>query len=123
MSRVETVDLGAGVSVSRIAKGNWQLAEKHGAPVERARAIEDMRAFVEAGITLFDCADHYVGGAVEERDARLDKGAHVLDRAAALDRRAVPLGELPVALGDARDGNARAQIYGLDPAHLARRRC
>ena len=35
MSRVETADLGAGVSVSRIAKGNWQLAEKHGAPVER----------------------------------------------------------------------------------------
>ena len=61
MSRVETVDLGAGISVSRIAKGNWQLAEKHGAPVERARAIDDMRAFVEAGITLFDCADHYVG--------------------------------------------------------------
>jgi aryl-alcohol dehydrogenase-like predicted oxidoreductase len=61
---VETVELGAGIRVSRIAKGNWQLAERHGAPVERGRAIEDMRAFVEAGITLFDCADHYVG--VEE---------------------------------------------------------
>lgn len=64
MPPVETVELGAGIRVSRIAKGNWQLAARHGAPVERGRAIEDMRAFVEAGITLFDCADHYVG--VEE---------------------------------------------------------
>lgn len=57
----ESVDLGEGVSVSRIAKGNWQLAERHGAPFDREGAIADMRAFVEAGITLFDCADHYVG--------------------------------------------------------------
>ncbi len=66
MAEPETVDLGGGphfpyLSVSRIAKGNWQLAERHGAPYDRAQAIEDMRAFVEAGITLFDCADHYVG--------------------------------------------------------------
>lgn len=57
----ETVELGEGIRVSRIAKGNWQLAARHGAPYDRDRAIEDMRAFVEAGITLFDCADHYVG--------------------------------------------------------------
>jgi len=62
--QVETVDLGAGVRVSRIAKGNWQLAERHGGAFDRERAIADMRAFVDAGITLFDCADHYVG--VEE---------------------------------------------------------
>ena len=47
--------------VARIAKGNWQLAERHGPALERERALEDMRAFIEAGITLFDCADHYVG--------------------------------------------------------------
>ena len=57
----ESVDLGEGLRVSRIAKGNWQLAERHGAPYDRERAIDDMRAFVEAGVTLFDCADHYVG--------------------------------------------------------------
>ncbi len=57
----ETVDIAPGFAVSRIAKGNWQLAEKHGAAYDHARAIEDMRAFVEAGISLFDCADHYVG--------------------------------------------------------------
>ena len=61
---IETVDIAPGWTVSRIAKGNWQLAAKHGAAYERDAAIADMRAYVEAGITLFDCADHYVG--VEE---------------------------------------------------------
>jgi len=61
MTTADTIELAAGVRVSRIAKGNWQLAERHGAPVDPARAIEDMRAFVDAGVTLFDCADHYVG--------------------------------------------------------------
>jgi len=60
----EAVTIAPGFSVSRIARGNWQLAERHGAPYPRDAAIEDMRRFVEAGITLFDCADHYVG--VEE---------------------------------------------------------
>jgi aryl-alcohol dehydrogenase-like predicted oxidoreductase len=60
----ELVTLAPGFVVSRIAKGNWQLAERHGTPYTRGTAIEDMRRFVEAGITLFDCADHYVG--VEE---------------------------------------------------------
>lgn len=58
---METTTLAPGFAVSRIAKGNWQLAERHGAPYARDAAIEDMRRFVEAGITLFDCADHYVG--------------------------------------------------------------
>jgi aryl-alcohol dehydrogenase-like predicted oxidoreductase len=60
-STVETIGIGGALEVSRIAKGNWQLAEKHGAPYQREEAIEDMRRFVEAGVTLFDCADHYVG--------------------------------------------------------------
>ena len=57
----EVVTLAPGFVVSRIAKGHWQLAERHGAPYPRAAALDDMRRFVEAGITLFDCADHYVG--------------------------------------------------------------
>src|SRR5438094_319851 len=57
----EVVTLAPGFVVSRIAKGNWQLAARHGAPYAREAAIDDMRRFVEAGITLFDCADHYVG--------------------------------------------------------------
>ena len=58
---VETAELAPGLKVSRIAKGNWQLSARHGAAYDRDRAIDDMRKFVEAGITLFDCADHYVG--------------------------------------------------------------
>lgn len=61
---VSRIDLHPGYGVSRLTKGNWQLAERHGPKVERAVAIESMRRFVEAGITNFDCADHYVG--VEE---------------------------------------------------------
>lgn len=61
---IETVELAPGYSVSRVAKGNWQLSAKHGPARARDDAIEDMRRFVEAGINAFDCADHYVG--VEE---------------------------------------------------------
>jgi aryl-alcohol dehydrogenase-like predicted oxidoreductase len=57
----ELVTLAPGFVVSRLAKGNWQLAERHGAPYARETAIDAMRRFVEAGITFFDCADHYVG--------------------------------------------------------------
>ena len=57
----EVVTLAPGFVVSRIAKGNWQLAARHGASYARDAALDDMRRFVEAGITLFDCADHYVG--------------------------------------------------------------
>lgn len=48
---------------SRLIKGGWHLAGGHGA-IDRAQAKRDMAAFVEAGITSFDCADIYTG--VEE---------------------------------------------------------
>jgi len=50
-------------TISRVIKGGWQLAGGHG-PVDKRQAIEDMRGFVSAGITTFDCADIYTG--VEE---------------------------------------------------------
>jgi aryl-alcohol dehydrogenase-like predicted oxidoreductase len=52
-----------GVIIPRLIKGGWQLAGGHG-PVDAERAIADMFAFAEAGITAFDCADIYTG--VEE---------------------------------------------------------
>lgn len=55
--------LRSGYSISRVLKGGWHLAGGHGA-VEEQQAIEDMRTFVEAGVTTFDCADIYTG--VEE---------------------------------------------------------
>lgn len=47
-------------SISRIMKGGWHLAGGHG-DVDPNQAISDMAQFVEAGITTFDCADHYTG--------------------------------------------------------------
>jgi aryl-alcohol dehydrogenase-like predicted oxidoreductase len=52
--------LTAGYTISRIIKGGWHLAGDHGA-VDPERARKDMAAFVEAGITTFDCADIYKG--------------------------------------------------------------
>ncbi len=50
-----------GYAISRIIKGGWHLAGGHGT-VDPARAVSDMAAFVEAGITTFDSADIYTGG-------------------------------------------------------------
>ena len=63
MPPIERTELTPGYSISRLLKGGWHLAGGHG-QVDRAQAIKDMAAFVEAGITSFDCADHYIG--VEE---------------------------------------------------------
>ncbi|MDH3233080.1 MAG: aldo/keto reductase [Alphaproteobacteria bacterium] len=61
MSRVERTEIAPGYSISRLLKGGWHLSSGHSAGVDRDRAIQDMAAFVEAGITSFDCADHYLG--------------------------------------------------------------
>jgi aryl-alcohol dehydrogenase-like predicted oxidoreductase len=57
---VETAELAPGYRISRLLRGGWQLAGGHG-PVEEERAVADMTAFVDAGITAFDCADIYTG--------------------------------------------------------------
>ena len=60
IERVERIELAPGYSISRLLKGGWHLAGGHGA-VDPQQAIKDMAQFVEAGITSFDCADHYIG--------------------------------------------------------------
>ena len=83
MSTVEITDLRSGHRISRVIKGGWQLAGDHG-PVDRSSAIADMEAFLDAGITTFDCADIYRG--VEEMigefiaDLRKRRGRDVADR-------------------------------------------
>jgi len=57
------IAIAPGYDISRIIKGGWHLAGDHG-PIDREQALHDMAAFVEAGITTFDCADIYTG--VEE---------------------------------------------------------
>jgi len=80
---VQTAELAPGYRISRVIKGGWQLAGDHG-PVDPAAAIADMEAFLEAGITSFDCADIYTG--VEEMigsfiaDVRKRRGAEIADQ-------------------------------------------
>ena len=57
---VPRVALAPGYTIPRLIKGGWQLAGGHGA-VDRAAALDDMSAFVAAGMTTFDCADIYTG--------------------------------------------------------------
>ncbi len=80
---VETAELRPGHRMSRIIKGGWQLAGGHG-EVRKQDAIADMEAFLDDGITTFDCADIYTG--VEEMighfiaDVRRRRGSEVADR-------------------------------------------
>jgi len=55
-----TVRLAPDYEIPRLIKGGWQLAGGHGV-IDRDRAIADMMAFADAGITAFDCADIYTG--------------------------------------------------------------
>jgi aryl-alcohol dehydrogenase-like predicted oxidoreductase len=63
MTTIEQFEIRPGYAVSRLIKGGWHLAGGHG-EIDRKQAVEDMAAFVEAGVTTFDCADIYTG--VEE---------------------------------------------------------
>ncbi|SDY68359.1 aldo/keto reductase [Citreimonas salinaria] len=95
---VETTDLRPGHTISRVIRGGWQLAGDHGA-VDRAEAIADMEAFVDAGITTFDCADIYTG--VEEMigdfiaDLRARRGAEAADRVVVHTKLVPDLSRLP----------------------------
>ncbi|HET6984754.1 MAG TPA: aldo/keto reductase [Myxococcaceae bacterium] len=60
---IPRIEIAPGITLSRLIKGGWHLAGDHG-DVDPDRAIRDMAAFVDAGITTFDCADIYTG--VEE---------------------------------------------------------
>jgi aryl-alcohol dehydrogenase-like predicted oxidoreductase len=60
---MQRIRIAPGYEISRVIRGGWQLAGGHGA-IDAERAIDDMVAFADAGITTFDCADIYTG--VEE---------------------------------------------------------
>jgi len=61
VSKVERAPLANGATMSRLIKGGWQLGDGHGAKTDQRQAMADMATFVEAGITTFSCADHYLG--------------------------------------------------------------
>jgi aryl-alcohol dehydrogenase-like predicted oxidoreductase len=58
--QIERIAISPTYSISKVIKGGWHLAGGHG-QIQEAAAIKDMLAFVEAGITTFDCADIYTG--------------------------------------------------------------
>ncbi|SHK15291.1 Predicted oxidoreductase [Shimia gijangensis] len=98
MTKVETCDVRPGHTISRVIKGCWQLAGDHG-PVEREAAIRDMEAFLDAGITTYDCADIYTG--VEEMigdfigDVRRRRGASVANKVCVHTKLVPDLSRLP----------------------------
>lgn len=67
---MERIEIQPGYSISRVIKGGWHLAGGHG-NISEEQALEDMRHFVKAGITTFDCADIYTG--VEEMIGKFRK--------------------------------------------------
>ena len=60
MTRPETIELASGYRIPRVLRGGWQLAGGHG-EVDRARALDDIGAFVDAGLDTVDGADIYTG--------------------------------------------------------------
>ncbi|MBM1221379.1 aldo/keto reductase [Ponticoccus sp. SC2-23] len=94
---VETAELRPGHTISRVIKGGWQLAGDHG-EVRPEQAIADMEAFLDAGITTFDCADIYTG--VEEMighfiaDVRNRRGSDIANRVVVHTKLVPDLGRL-----------------------------
>ncbi|MCU0646603.1 MAG: aldo/keto reductase [Gemmatimonadaceae bacterium] len=58
---VERITLAPGLSISRALTGLWQIAdmERDGRTVDPTVAARAMHAYVAAGLTTFDMADHY----------------------------------------------------------------
>ncbi|HTR01737.1 MAG TPA: aldo/keto reductase [Thermoanaerobaculia bacterium] len=61
MTTVERTDLAPDLSISRVLTGLWQIAdmERDGRVLDPAAAARALRAYVDAGFTSFDMADHY----------------------------------------------------------------
>jgi aryl-alcohol dehydrogenase-like predicted oxidoreductase len=60
---MEVIEIAPDYVITRVVRGGWQLAGGHGT-IEPERALEDLLAAFDAGVTTFDCADIYTG--VEE---------------------------------------------------------
>ncbi len=84
---VERIEIAPGLNVARIWKGGWHLSGGHGT-VDHDSAVEDMKAFVEAGITTFDVADIYTG--VEQLIGDFRRKHPELARRVEINDKAVP---------------------------------
>ena len=66
MTLSKYTELAPGLTISRALTGLWQIAdlERDGTKVNPSEAAKHMKAYVDAGFTTFDMADHY--GSSEE---------------------------------------------------------
>ena len=57
----DRIDLGPGLSISRLVCGLWQVAdlEKSGTTLDPERGADALGAYARAGFDTFDMADHY----------------------------------------------------------------
>lgn len=57
----QTIELAKGLEISRIVTGLWQIAdlERGGETLDVKATAAHMQAYVDAGLTSFDMADHY----------------------------------------------------------------
>jgi aryl-alcohol dehydrogenase-like predicted oxidoreductase/enamine deaminase RidA (YjgF/YER057c/UK114 family) len=78
--QVERRDLAPGLSISRLLTGLWQIADmERDGTLDLDATATAMGAYVEAGFTTFDMADHYgsaeeVAGRCQAQRARLPPG-------------------------------------------------
>ena len=72
---VERIALAPDLSISRVLTGLWQIAdmERDGRALDPEPAARAIRAYVDAGFTTFDMADHY--GSAEIVAGHLRQGA------------------------------------------------
>jgi aryl-alcohol dehydrogenase-like predicted oxidoreductase/enamine deaminase RidA (YjgF/YER057c/UK114 family) len=58
---VETTDIAPGLTITRALTGLWQVAdlERDGTVLDPVQAATALAAYVDAGLTTFDMADHY----------------------------------------------------------------
>ena len=61
MTLSKYTELAPGLTISRSLTGLWQIAdlERDGNKVNALEAAKSMKAYVDAGFTTFDMADHY----------------------------------------------------------------
>src|SRR5215475_11506106 len=58
MASLERFALAPDLTICRIVNGMWQVSGGHGR-IEREEALRSMAAYVDAGFTTWDLADHY----------------------------------------------------------------
>ena len=73
---VATTELAPGLAVTRALTGLWQVAdlERDGATLDPRQAAGDLEAYVDAGLTTFDMADHYGSAEVIAGELRRRRG-------------------------------------------------